>query len=99
AYAAGRPDRGNEADGPFSSSSSKDNRLPIQPKDLAVHVGDLTETGIVLHRVHQDRHHVAAVAARIRQLLEAPLDAAHVARGLEAADPLDLLGFHALVDA
>src|SRR5204862_6590780 len=78
---------------------SKDNRLAVEAKDLAVHVGDLTETGIIFHRVHQDRHHVAAVAARVRQLLEPPLDAAHVARGLEAADALDLLGFHALVAA
>src|SRR6266480_4166031 len=91
--------RGNETDRPLSSSSLKDDGLAVEPEHLPVDVGDLTEAHVLLHRVHQDRHDVATGAASVRELLETTLHAAHVARGLEAPRPLDLLGLHPLVDA
>src|SRR5207249_5877055 len=74
-------------------------RLPSFPtrrsSDL---VRDLAETHVVLDRVDQDRHDVALLAARVGQLLEAALDLRAVARGLEAADALDLLALDGRVD-
>src|SRR2546430_1624173 len=59
---------------PLTSSrrwtASEDDRLAIEPETLTVHVGNLPEAHIVLHRVDEDRHHVPAVAAGVRQLLE-----------------------------
>src|SRR4029450_4230009 len=51
-------------------SPLEDDRLAVQPEDLAVHLGDLAQRDVVLHRVHQYRHHVAALATGLRQLLE-----------------------------
>src|SRR5262245_20570896 len=60
---------------------SKDYRLAIEPEHLSIHVRDLAETRVVLHRIHQNRHHVVAVATGVGELLEPALHAAHVARG------------------
>src|SRR5262249_41601223 len=78
--------------------ASEDDRLAVQAEDLAVHVGDLAQRPVVLDRVDQARHHVVAAAARLRELLEPLLHARPVARALEAADALDLLALHRLVD-
>src|SRR5215510_11357650 len=78
---------------------SEDYRLAIEPEHLSVHVGDLAETRVVLHRIYQHRHDVAAVATGVGELLEPALDAAQVARGLEARRALDLLGLDLLVDS
>src|SRR5262249_57912359 len=59
AYAAGRAEVANEADGPFSSSRLEDDGFAIEPERLPIHVGDLTKARVVLHRVDQHRHPVA----------------------------------------
>src|SRR6266567_8908411 len=87
AYAVGRrreQRRANDADGSFSSAASEDDRLAIDAEHLTVHVGNLTEAHIVLHRVDEDRHHVPAVAAGVGQLLEPALDPGDITGRLEA---------------
>src|SRR2546427_4805920 len=66
-YAAGEERRANDADGSFSSAASEDDRLAIDAEHLTVHVGNLPEAHIVLHRVDEDRHYVPAVAAGDRK--------------------------------
>src|SRR5947199_1132159 len=80
----GEERRANDADGSCSSAASEDDRLAIDAEHLTVHVGNLAEAHIVLHRVDEDRHHVPAVAAGVGQLLEPALDLGGITRRLEA---------------
>src|SRR5262245_38919986 len=84
--------------GRFHRPRLKDDGFAIQAKTLPVYVRNLAEARVVLHRVDQHRHHVALAAARLGQLLEPPLHLGGVARGLEAADALDLLVLDRRVD-
>src|SRR5262245_39801692 len=77
---------------------SKNDRLAVEPVDLPIHVGDLAQRYVVLHGVDQHRHDVVAVAARLGELLQTPLDPRLVARGLHPLHALDLLELDALVD-
>src|SRR5262245_10927458 len=79
---------------PPSSVSLEDDRFPVQTEDLPVHIGHLAQRDVVLDRVHEDRHHVVAVPARLRELLEPPLHLCHVARGLPRLHALDLRALH-----
>src|SRR4029450_5088924 len=76
----------------------EDHGLAIKPEHLPVHVRDLAERDVVLHRVHQDRHHVPAVTTRFRELLEPALALGGVTRRLDPADSLDLLALDGVVD-
>src|SRR2546428_5777474 len=94
----GGADGANEADGSFPSAALEDYGLAVEPEHLTVHVRDLAEAHIVLHRVDEHRHHVSPLAARLGQLLEPPLDLRPVARGLEAPDALELLALDGRVE-
>src|SRR5918993_1919703 len=83
----------------FMSAPSENYRLAVEPEHLAVDVADLAHARVVLHGVDQHGHDVVTVAAGVRELLESPLHARHVAGGLEAPHLVDLLGLHRLVDA
>src|SRR3989441_9236504 len=77
----------------------EDDRLAVHAEDLPVDVGDLAEARVVLHRIDQDRHHVPAVAAGLRELLEPPPPPGHVPRRLEPPDAFDLRPLPAPRDA
>src|SRR5262249_58430610 len=68
----------------------EDDWFPIQAEDLPVHVGHLAQRDVVLDRLHEDRHHVVPVPARLRELLQPSLHLRHVARGLPRLHAFDL---------
>src|SRR5439155_25124004 len=83
--------RARRSGGDPPADFSENDGLTIEPKGLAIHVGDLAQAHVILHRVDQHGHHVVATAARVGQLLEPALDLPQVAGGLEALDALDLV--------
>src|SRR6266571_489983 len=76
----------------------EDDRFPVETEDLPVHVGHFAQGNVVLDRVHEDGHHVVAVPARLRELLEPPLHLCNIARCLSRPHALDLLALHRLVE-
>src|SRR4030095_5426204 len=79
-------------------SPLEDDRLAVQPEDLAVHLGDLAQRDVVLHRVQQYRHPVDALATGLRPLLEPSLHPGGVPRCLDLHRPLPLLALDGVVD-
>src|SRR5580765_3421329 len=70
---------------------SKDDGFPVTPERLAVHVGDLPDRRVRLDRVHEDRHEVLPVPARVRDPAQLVGDLGGIPRRLDRANALDLV--------
>src|SRR5262245_26985714 len=77
---------------------SEDDGFPVPPERLAVDVGDLAEGGVGLDRVHQDRHEVLPVPARVGDPPQLVRHLRLAAGRLDGPNPLDLLPLERLVE-
>src|SRR5262245_39336055 len=77
---------------------SEDDGFSVAPERLAVDVGNLAEGSVGLDRVHEHRHQILPLPARVRDPAQLVCNLRLAARRLGGPNPLHLLALERLVE-